>query len=260
MGKGIAEMKKKKKKRDTLCVVYLSNIRAQAQVCYCGESVCKGFIGGSSKSNNSPRGKAASSNRILVNEDDDDDDDDDRKQSDSDIEEAVTLTQKRMLRKMNRRKDSQPLQNPDEVKSFVKRMLDSVGKSHLVMRLLHRLELTDKDTSLGREIFRRFIRLHGLKMLKFWLGEWKNDREIVTRVLHVLAQLPLSNKNVLEDCKMFEIVGKFIDDEDKNISELAGRLISDWEQLKSVYRIPKRNVRIIQKLLHKRSSHFSYLR
>ncbi|CAO3689709.1 unnamed protein product [Rhizopus stolonifer] len=215
---------------------------AQAQVCYCGESVCKGFIGGSSKSNNSPRGKAASSNRIIVNDDDDDDDDDDRKQSDSDIEEAVTLTQKRMLRKMNRRKDSQPLQNPDEVKSFVKRMLDSVGKSHLVMRLLHRLELTDKDTSLGREIFRRFIRLHGLKMLKFWLGEWKNDSEILTRVLHVLAQLPLSNKNVLEDCKMFEIVGKFIDDEDKNISELAVRLISDWEQLKSVYRIPKRNV------------------
>ncbi|KAI9251186.1 hypothetical protein BY458DRAFT_524060 [Sporodiniella umbellata] len=215
---------------------------AQAQVCYCGESVCKGFIGGSSKSNNSSREKLTSNNRSSPNEDDDDDDDDDRKQSGSDIEEAVTLTQKRMLRKMNRRKDSLPLQHPDEVKSFVKRMLDSVGKSHLVMRLLHRLELTDKDSSLGKEIFRRFIRLHGLKMLKFWLGEWKNDSEILARVLHVLVQLPLSNRNGLEDCKMFEVVGKFGDDEDENISGLAQQILSNWEQLKSVYRIPKRNV------------------
>ncbi|CAO3659773.1 unnamed protein product [Rhizopus microsporus] len=224
---------------------------AQAQVCYCGEPVCKGFIGGSFKNNESTvaddsyKNKKNKNNRSEEDDDDDDDDDsddgDDKEDSDSDIEEAVTLTQKRMLKKWNRRKSCQPLKNPDEVKSFVKRMLDSVGKSHLVMRLLRRLELTNKGTALGKEVLKRFIRLHGLKMLKFWLGEWKNDRDILIRVLHVLSQLPLANRNGLEDCKMFDVVEKYADCEDEEISSIAKQLLEDWQQLKSVYRIPKRN-------------------
>lgn len=193
------------------------------------------------------KNKKNKNNRSEDDDDDDDDDsddDDDKEDNDSDIEEAVTLTQKRMLKKWNRRKSCQPLKNPDEVKSFVKRMLDSVGKSHLVMRLLRRLELTNKGTALGKEVLKRFIRLHGLKMLKFWLGEWKNDRDILIRVLHVLSQLPLANRNGLEDCKMFDVVEKYADCEDEEISSIAKQLLEDWQQLKSVYRIPKRNVRI----------------
>ncbi|EIE89509.1 hypothetical protein G6F46_003760 [Rhizopus delemar] len=229
---------------------------AQAQVCYCGEFACKGFIGGSFKNSDSPRTKTVSS-KILTNTDDEEDDDDDnndRKQSDSDIEEVVTLTQKRMLQKMKRRKETQPLQHPDEVKSFVKKMLDSVGKSRLVIKLLHRLELIDKDTTLGKEIFRKFIHLHGLKMLKFWLGEWKNDKEILIRVFHVLSQLPLTNRNGLEDCKMFEIVGKFIHNKDEQINTSAKDLLSNWEPLKSIYRIPKRHTTELTRSLNNKSS------
>lgn len=157
---------------------------------------------------------------------------------------------------MKRRKETQPLQHPDEVKSFVKKMLDSVGKSRLVIKLLHRLELIDKDTTLGKEIFRKFIHLHGLKMLKFWLGEWKNDKEILIRVFHVLSQLPLTNRNGLEDCKMFEIVGKFIHNKDEQINTSAKDLLSNWEPLKSIYRIPKRHVRIANVCLYQKITYF----
>jgi hypothetical protein len=228
---------------DHFIVIY----SAVAQVCYCGEANCKGFIGGSSKSELAKASTAALPTPVdgTINDDDDDDEDEEDEedsQDDSDIAEAVTLTQKKMLRKMHRRRASEPLQDPREVQSFVKRMLDSVGKSHLVLKLLLRLELTDASIPEGKDVLRKFVRLHGLKMLKFWLGEWKNDPEILIKVLQVLAQLPLANKNGLEDCKMFEIVGKLTNHEDGDISRLADQLLEDWDKLKSVYRIPKRAV------------------
>jgi hypothetical protein len=56
----------------------------------------------------------------------------------------------------------------------------------------------------------------------------------------VLSQLPLANKNGLEDCKMFEIVDRLTVHEQEDIRQLAEQLLQDWSQLKSVYRIPKR--------------------
>jgi hypothetical protein len=213
-------------------------ISAVAQPCFCGEATCKGFIGGSLKSDS--KAPAPSLEDTSHNEDDDDDEEEEEEDDDSDTIEAVTLTQKNMLRKMHRRRASEPLQDPREVQSFVKRMLDSVGKSHLVLKLLLRLELTDAETPQGKDILKKFVRLHGLKMLKFWLGEWKNDTEILIKVLQVLSQLPLANKNGLEDCKMIEIVGRLTAHEQSDIRQLAEQLLENWSQLKSVYRIPKR--------------------
>lgn len=220
------------------------HISAVAQKCYCGEASCKGYIGGSLKGDAAKASAAVTAARDENIDDDDDDDEEDDTDDDSDTAEAVTLTQKKMLRKMHRRRASEPLQDPREVQSFVKRMLDSVGKSHLVIKLLLRLELTDKNSTQGRDILRKFVRLHGLKMLKFWLSEWKNDPEILIKVLHVLSQLPLANKNGLEDCKMFDIVGRLTNHDNSGIRDLANELLEDWDKLKSVYRIPKRTVRM----------------
>ncbi|KAL0077930.1 hypothetical protein J3Q64DRAFT_1766961 [Phycomyces blakesleeanus] len=197
---------------------------AVAQKCYCGESCCKGYIGGALGTAD----QETLAGPCMQPSDDED----------TDGAGAVTISQKRSLRK--RSKPPQPLHDPDEVQSFVKKMLDSVGKPRLVNRLLHRLELTNPDNSVGREVLKNFVRLHGLKMLKFWLGEWKGDEEIVKSVLRVLDSLPLANKNGLEDCKMFDVIQKLTDHEDKDIGELARKLESDWEKLKSIYRIPKR--------------------
>ncbi|KAI8641442.1 hypothetical protein BD408DRAFT_418044 [Parasitella parasitica] len=226
---------------------------AVAQKCYCGEPICKGFIGGTLKSDATKASATASTDLTLDQDDEEEDDDDDddgdggeenegerKVQNRKSMAEAVTLTQKKMLRKMNRRRASEPLQDPCEVQSFVKRMLDSVGKSHLVLKLLLRLKLTESDTTQGKDVLKKFVHLHGLKMLKFWLGEWKNNNEILIKVLQVLSKLPLANKNGLEDCKMFDIVEKLTLHEDDGIKNSATQLLADWSLLKSVYRIPKR--------------------
>lgn len=136
---------------------------AIAQKCYCGEARCKGFIG-------------ASDERVIeevltdtyLNTSDSDSSSDE----DDDDDDLDVITMQR----------PQPLQDPEKVQSFVKRMLNSVGKPRMVNKLLMRLKMTNADNSHGREILKMIVRLHGLKMLKFWLGEWKNNETIVLKV------------------------------------------------------------------------------
>lgn len=159
--------------------VFLSNInimfyRAVAQPCYCGEPNCKGVIGGTNP-------KFSLSDQVAP----------DYEQSEDEAEiDAIDLSPSAAKTKLLKKEQlydrakvvNLPLQSPDEVQMFVKKMLGSVGKAKLVQKLLHRLELTDGHTSNGREILKRFVRLHGLKMLKFWLGEWKIEQDIVKKV------------------------------------------------------------------------------
>lgn len=201
-----------------------------AQECYCGEPNCKGFIGASDADEEvltDTHMNALSSNASSSDDDDDDDDADSE-----DLEDELDIVKRHAV--------PQPLQYTYKVQSFVKRMLNSVGKPRLVNKLLMRLQMTNVDNSHGREIFKMIVRLHGLKMLKFWLGEWKNNEVIVLRVLQVLEKLPLANRNGLEDCKLFDVVHKFIDHENQEISRLSQYLLDEWNKLKSVYRIPKR--------------------
>lgn len=55
-----------------------------------------------------------------------------------------------------------------------------------------------------------------------------------------MEKLPLANRNGLEDCKLFDVVQKFVDHENEDISRLAQDLLDEWSDLKCVYRIPKR--------------------
>lgn len=56
----------------------------------------------------------------------------------------------------------------------------------------------------------------------------------------MLEQLPLANRNGLEDSDMFEVMKKFTQYGDEDIEERASKLLEEWNELKSVYRIPKR--------------------
>lgn len=201
---------------------------AVAQKCYCGESNCKGFIGASDEKVVDEDVLTDSNINASSSNSSSDDDDYDNEESDDEELDVVTIRR------------HQPLQDPDKVRSFVKRMLNSVGKPRLVNKLLMRLKMTNVDNSHGREILKMIVRLHGLKMLKFWLGEWKNNETIVLKALQVLEKLPLANRNGLEDCKLFDVVQKFVDHENEDISRLAQDLLDEWSDLKCVYRIPKR--------------------
>ncbi|KAI8997299.1 hypothetical protein BDB01DRAFT_735111 [Pilobolus umbonatus] len=196
---------------------------ATAQECYCGEYNCKGFIGSDEKTVD----EEIKDNKLINIFSSDED------ENESEDEDVDIIIQRQIK--------AEPLQDPDMAQSFVKRMLNSVGKPRLVNKLLMRLKMTNPNNSQGREILKTIIRLHGLKMLKFWLGEWKNNEAIVIKVLQVLKQLPLANRNGLEDCKLYDVVQKFIDHDNDDISQLSHTLLDRWNQLKCVYRIPKRN-------------------
>ncbi|KAF7732147.1 histone methyltransferase set2 [Apophysomyces ossiformis] len=157
---------------------------AVAQKCYCGEPNCKGYIGGTVEKDTDE--ELLTAPRIQSTDDEDD----------MDSYESTLPMQKKAMKKRN--KQPQPLQDVDEVQMFVKKMLDSVGKAHLVNKLLLRLELTNPDNSTGREILKKFVRLHGLKMLKFWLGEWKHDEEIVIKYVESKAA---ETRESVEDSK-----------------------------------------------------------
>lgn len=154
-----------------LCVPLTQFDRAVAQPCYCGEPNCKGVIGGGNAKYNLGDQTAP-----------------DSEQSEEEAEmealdlSAATPKTKLMKKEQIRKRMNRPLESPDEVQLFVKKMLGSVGKAKLVEKLLYRLEMTESTTSNGREILKKFVRLHGLKMLKFWLGEWKNESDLVKKV------------------------------------------------------------------------------
>lgn len=145
---------------------YEESTSAVAQKCYCGEPNCKGFIGGVLEEDGGD--EDGSGPRISVTDDEDD----------TDTPETLKKTRK----KPGRKRVPRPLKDPDEVQTFVKKMLDSVGKVHLVNKLLQSLELTTADTPVGKDVLKKFIRLHGLKILKIWLGEWKNNDDVVSKV------------------------------------------------------------------------------
>lgn len=123
---------------------------ATAQPCYCGEPNCKGYIGASSSQE-----EEELTGQFIEPEEDIDEED---------------------LRSL------QPLHDVEQVKSFVKKMLDSIGNASLVNKLLDCLDLTNPENSVGKEVLKRFVRLHGLKMLKCWLSEWKYNDEIIEKV------------------------------------------------------------------------------
>jgi hypothetical protein len=145
--------------------------RAVAQPCYCGEPNCKGVIGGGNAKYSLGDQTAPDSEQS----------EDEAEMEALDLSAATPKT-KLLKKEQIRRRMDRPLESPDEVQMFVKKMLGSVGKAKLVEKLLYRLEMTDSTTSNGREILKKFVRLHGLKMLKFWLGEWKNESDIVKKV------------------------------------------------------------------------------
>ncbi|KAI8071625.1 hypothetical protein BC940DRAFT_293312 [Gongronella butleri] len=193
---------------------------ARPQECFCGESNCKGFIGGASK---------------ALDDVDVDLPEPDELDSVADDLGGITLAQ----RMMHQKKKPIPLHISD-VRDFGFEILESKGDKEAVLRLLHRLELTTDPDYDGRDALKYFIKLHGLYLLKFWILEWNDDNDIIIRVLTVLLALPLSNRNSLEDSKLDTYVENLQEHSDSDIRDLALQNLEQWKDLKRVYRIPKR--------------------
>jgi len=194
-----------------------------AQPCYCGEPTCTGFIGGNKKS--------------------------ELKEIISEEPERIEVKPKKSHRGRKSAYDndyidpfnddmledgkSKGVDYLDDVPDFVKSMFHASKAKH-IKKLLRRLEMTTSNQSL-----KTFMRFHGLLVLKIWIRTYKSDPSLCEDILEILKKLPYSNKNLINDQKLEDVIKPLCDSPEKNVAALSKELIDMWSQLPTVYKIPK---------------------
>ena len=199
---------------------------AKSQECYCGESNCKGTIGGKTQTEGAPKLTAETIDALGMDEDD-----------------AFDMA----MAKKNRKKKTE--EDDDEyVEGFKPRPLDgnavtqvmaslmqSKDDRWIVVKLLGRLQRCDDE----RASF-RIVRMHGYEILKSALTKWMDDSKVILQILDILNKLPKIARNKIEKSKIEEPVKKLTDREDEEIKSQASGLLEAWAQLTMKYRIPRR--------------------
>ncbi|KAI8846066.1 hypothetical protein BC829DRAFT_491527 [Chytridium lagenaria] len=200
----------------------------EPQACYCGEPICKGVIGGEKKAD-------------LLGYDDEDEDVETteyidssrsvkavkRSSMDSDDEDYKGPTNSR---------DERGLESEESVQKLVKSMFIPYQKVAVFRNCsgvfsLHPL----------RRFKENFFQYHGLPVLKSFLMHFmKSDANVCHETLKTLVSLPISSRNSIVDHQIEEVVMKLTDHPQFYVENTAKELLSQWSQLPTVYRIPKR--------------------
>ncbi|KAJ1657296.1 hypothetical protein IWQ61_003287 [Dispira simplex] len=199
---------------------------AEPQRCFCGEPCCKGYIGvakeaydrdpvtGDMSLEEEMESQTISSRqKAKVHEDDD---------------EYVDPNQTHPVQ------SSRGLNSAEDVIKFVKVMMEASGKPNLATKLLTKLQDTEEVTYLNK-----FIRMHGVPLLKSMLVEYEHDPRISGDVLRVFALLPIAKRNTIDDHHLPEQLERIKRRTDPLLVELCDELLDKWQHLETVYRIPK---------------------
>ncbi|TPX31295.1 histone-lysine N-methyltransferase [Synchytrium microbalum] len=188
----------------------------KAQPCYCGEEVCKGFIGGTKQSkmidglSDQPR---------LANVDEDDDDDD----------ETV-------------RKSDRALESQEDIVRLIRYLMRmSQNNASKAMKWLRRLEATQ---STSQTLTRLFIYYRGLLALKITLSNsLKSEPGLAIQVMKILKAFNFTQKNSVEAVKLDEMVNKVAETaEDQEVMRLALDLSHTWATLETSVKIEKKRI------------------
>ena len=184
---------------------------APPQVCLCGADNCKGTIGTTkspilSNETGSMDTLAEEETDAMIEEDEDDDDE--------------------------RRRTG--IEDPDRITHVVQVFLRSAEKPRRVNHILDRLLITESTA-----VFRKFVQLHGLLLLKKCLKNLSDHHTISRKILNLLQKMPITTRNTIEDSGIQPVVETFIDNKDTIIAVLARKLSEDWNKLETIYRIPK---------------------
>lgn len=130
---------------------------------------------------------------------------------------------------------SRGISEPDQMPKLVKDIIQE-GERDQLLGYLKVLKSTTQQSCL-----KRFLHLHGLKILDALLVEYRRDPPIQYHILSILHQLPITNRASIEDAKLESKLEKFITASDTTLSELASNILSNWSKLEAAYRIPERS-------------------
>lgn len=131
----------------------------EAQKCYCGAPECKGYIGS--------KAKGDAPDLTIV------DDYSEEEEDTTDTEEVQTSKRK------SSKKSIVPLSTVEEATAAVKDLFRHMGSPNKVRKILERLEATDTA-----QVWSRFLRMHGLLVLKSCLRGFKTNN-LICRLVSV---------------------------------------------------------------------------
>ena len=176
----------------------------EPQKCLCGEANCTGFIGVSETNE-----KLSKTNRKK------------RIENIEEIDEFEAFM------------ESEPkfAELPSEISIIVTKLIQT-NDLEIIKKLLKILESTEKYLCK-----RKFLNLHGLKLLATLFTENSKDSEIISSILSILKELPIGTRNLIEESGWFELIKQ------ENVSgfeEICKELEEKWEKLEVAFKIPKK--------------------
>ncbi|KAH8235728.1 hypothetical protein KR032_006148 [Drosophila birchii] len=151
-------------------------------------------------------------------------------------------------------------------RSGLKNQLDTLRFSRCMVRaklLQTRLQLLVVLTRGELPCRRLFLDYHGLRLLHAWISENGNDNQLRETLLDALESLPIPNRTMLNDSRVYQSVQLWSSSLEQPSSELdqsqsamhkrTVALLQKWQALPEIFRIPKRE-RIEQMKEHEREA------
>lgn len=178
----------------------------KAQTCHCGEPNCNGFIG--KKKSTSYSG----------------DESDDYE----DAQEKSYFTKSTFAKLLKR---ARPMENSEGIYKICKELVRAESDVHSLFVNLKSLSATQNQS-----VLRRFLHLHGLSILRNIFSRYLSYPQVMDALLETLDKLPICTKNSIEESKIIEIIEEHRTSLD---GETVDGLITKWNSLENVYRIPK---------------------
>lgn len=155
-------------------------------------------------------------------------------------------------------------------RSGLKNQLDTLRFSRCMVRaklLQSRLQLLGVLTRGELPCRRLFLDYHGLRLLHAWISEGGSDRQLRLALLEALESLPIPNKTMLNDSRVYQCVQEWSTQSKEEEEQAAAAdpnpnpdltqrilaLLQKWNGLPEIFRIPKRE-RIEQMKEHEREA------
>lgn len=185
----------------------------EPQKCLCGEPNCTSFIGVSSQENSSGR-------KSKQTEDSEED-------SDGVDEFQIFIDS-----------DPKAAELPGQISLIVSKLIQT-DDLEVTKKLLKILQSTEKYLCQ-----RKFLNLHGLKLLSSLLTEHAKDSEIVFTILNVLKGLPLSTRNSIKEAgwlEKLELIKSKNSEFSQEIKDLSWELSDKWSDLDEILKVPKKS-------------------
>ncbi|KAG6866333.1 hypothetical protein C0991_005800 [Blastosporella zonata] len=195
----------------------------QAQVCYCGESNCVGFIGGKTQTD------VATMDDLYL--------------------DALGITDEADLIELKgtKKKKGKKIDDPDfmpTMKAIVEKDIPKVVQAirqtqsrKVLLKLLTRIKLTEDQAAL-----RSIMRLRGYSLMTNVLDDHRSDVELINLALSCMSTWPLINRNKVDDSRVIvsvRAIAELEDDKNKEMAQTAtGSTLGDSSLVQSNIEAP----------------------